>query len=305
MAWTTIAKKAVGVGTPKTWLDAFIDNLTYLYNAIGGSGSSSVGELLNGSFENDTDADDVPDEWEETAGSGCANTFDTTTPAHGKKAWKFTTPGSVDNYLTTKNYILCSDDIRFVMSFLLKVSTASAAAKVQILFWDKDDSALATATLYDEATSNPTSWTRSICGTMPPTGAVRCKIRLYGGTTADSTAGDIYFDGVEILETASGIVVGYASGTGNGWSADRVYIGGVLASLTGLTMNPSYLTHIGARSGIVHTGGNLTIAYCDSTPNTGYSMTLSLPAGVWTVYVVGNYQANDTSRINAIAIREG
>lgn len=201
MTWTAITKPAQGASTKKTsFADAVIDDLTHLYNLSGGSGSGAGGVLQNGSFENDVDSDGIPDGWTQTLGAGGAAAFDTTTPAHGAQAYKFTTPGSVDNYLETTDYILCAVPNTVVISFLLKCSAAGVAADVVIRWFDMGKSYLSSSTVYSEGAANPTAWSRIVAIGTPPTAACYYKIRLYGGVAGDATAGDVYFDGVEIIQ---------------------------------------------------------------------------------------------------------
>ena len=68
------------------------DNFDYLYSLIGGPV-----EVPNGSFEIDTDADGVPDNWTLNLYAGGSAAFDTTTPAHGANAYKFTRASGASN----------------------------------------------------------------------------------------------------------------------------------------------------------------------------------------------------------------
>lgn len=209
MTWTSITKPAQGDSTKKTsFADAVIDDLTHLYNLAGGSGSGAGGVLINGSFENDVDSDGIPDGWTQTLGVGAAAAFDTTTPAHGAQAYKFTTPGSVDSYIETTDYILCAVPVPIIISFLLKCSAAGVAADVVIRWYDKDKAYVSSTTIYSDASINPTSWTRMIAGATPPATACYYKLRFYGGISGDATAGDVYYDGLELIESQKAIANG-------------------------------------------------------------------------------------------------
>ncbi|MDI9562514.1 MAG: hypothetical protein QM235_15215, partial [Pseudomonadota bacterium] len=87
MGYSAILSSEVDVDSPgKAELFQKIkDNFDYLYSMMGG-----VVELPNGSFEIDTDADDIPDNWTRNLYAGGSAAFDTITPAHGAKAYKFT-----------------------------------------------------------------------------------------------------------------------------------------------------------------------------------------------------------------------
>src|SRR3990172_599793 len=153
MAWTTISKRAVGDSIPKTWLDYFIDNLTHLYNLMGGAGSGAGGVLQNGSFENDVDADGIPDGWALTLFTGGSAAIESTDIAHGAKSYKFTSPGGSGNgggYIDSTDYIVCSPNKRLLVDFLHKSSVADVLDKVDIRFYDIAKSFISTTSIYDE-----------------------------------------------------------------------------------------------------------------------------------------------------------
>ena len=233
MAWTSISKPAQGDSTKKTsFADAVIDDLTHLYNLSGGSGSGAGGVLQNGSFENDVDSDGIPDGWTQTLGAGASAAFDTTTPAHGAQAYKFTTPGSVDSYLEHEDYILCAVPVPVALSFLLKCSAAGVAADVVIRWFDKDKAYISSTTIYTDGATNPTSWTRMIAGATPPATACYYKLRLYGGISGDATAGDVYFDGMELLEPQKAIA--------NGTLAEQTSVSGTFADAGSISIYLPY-----------------------------------------------------------------
>lgn len=212
MTWTAITKPAQGDSTKKTsFADVVIDDLTHLYNLSGGSGSGSGSVLQNGSFENDVDSDGIPDGWTQTLGAGASAAFDTTTPAHGTKAYKFTTSGSVDNYIEHEDFILCAVPNPVALSFLLKCSAAGVAAAVVLRWFDKAKAYISSTTIYTEGAANPTAWTRYILGATPPATACYFKVRLYGGVSGDATAGDVYFDGVATMQPSEWIYTVLAS----------------------------------------------------------------------------------------------
>lgn len=204
--WTALTKRTQGTNIPKTWLDTIVDDLTYLYNLLGGAGASASTTLQNGSYENDSDGDGKPDGWTEVLFSGGAGAYDTTTPAHGAKAYTFTSTGGGGGYHTTDDYMVCSESTAVAIKFLLKSSAAGIRNIVRLLWYDlaKDACSTASTDIYDDAAANPTSWTEFIRGAVPPTDARFFKIRLIGADSSDTTAGSCSFDGIKVLD--AGIV---------------------------------------------------------------------------------------------------
>jgi len=201
MAWTSLAKRDVGTNAPKSWLDAFIDNLTHLYNLMGGAGTGAGGSLQNGSFENDVDLDGIPDGWTLTLFTGGSAAIESTEVAHGAKSFKFTSPGGSGNgggYIDSADYITCSPNKPEVVDFLLKSSGADIRNKVDLLWYTAAKAYISTTNIYDDSTTNPTSWTRFQRTAMPPATAVFCKLRITGCDSSDVTAGTSYWDGVDV-----------------------------------------------------------------------------------------------------------
>lgn len=168
------------------------DNFDFLFSKISGGAT----EPTNGSFEIDSDSDDVPDNWDWTVYNGTL-AFDTTTPAHGAQAVKITDPGGAGvggGYLDS-DYIEVSDIVTYFLAFLLKCSVAGVDTRVEIREYDKVKAYQSTQGLYS-STSNPTSWTKEQFSYAPAASIAYIKIRLIGGHTDTNQAGDIYFDDV-------------------------------------------------------------------------------------------------------------
>jgi len=218
MGYDAILSSEVDVDSPgKAELFQKIkDNFDYLYSLIGGPV-----EVPNGSFEIDTDADGVPDNWTLNLYAGGSAAFDTTTPAHGAKAYKFTRASGAGNgggYLES-GYMECSPIGVCVVGFSIKSSVAGLKNIVKIRYFDKDKVYISDQDVYS-STFNPTSWTRYQCSMTIPANAMYYKIRLIGGYTDTDVAGDTTYDDVAIsnkivnqsmLKTATG-QVGGASG---------------------------------------------------------------------------------------------
>ena len=210
-AWITV-KKAVAVQFGQYCKD----NFDYLYSKIFGGGS----EPPNGSFEIDSDSDGMPDNWDKNLYAGGSFALDTTTPAHGATAVKFTDPGGVaqgGGYLDS-DYVEVSEYLTYFLAFMLKCSVAGVDVRAEIREYDTAKAYQSTQTLYS-STSNPTSWTAKRYQITPAASIAYVKIRLIGGHTATNQAGDIYFDNIRFGQVAYSEALATAS-------VDQVAIGG-------------------------------------------------------------------------------
>lgn len=202
MAFVTLTDADIAVGKPvkQALMQQIKDNFDDLNTRV-----TSVVEAIvpNGSFEVDSDADGIPDNWTRSLYTGGSSSFDTSTPAHGSKAFKFTSPGGSGNgggYLTS-DYIVCSEYAPVVIQFYLKSSVVNVRNYIQLLWYTAAKAACATPNtlLYDNSTSNPTSWTKFTRGATPPSTARYFKILLNGCDSTVTTAGSCTFDGVSLV----------------------------------------------------------------------------------------------------------
>jgi len=163
--------------------------------------SNEVNLIPNGSFETDEDANNQPDNWDTVTYTGGTATLDTSDQIHGGKSMKFISTGNGGGYITTSSFFEVSElqDIIFLAD--IKSSVADVRNLIQILWFDKDQTALgaASSTLYDEATLNPTDWSTFRTSVLPPTDAKYAKLRLYGCHESDSTSGTTWYDNVRVL----------------------------------------------------------------------------------------------------------
>jgi hypothetical protein len=95
MGYSALLSTEVDVDSPvnTTLIQKIKDNFDYLYSAIGSTGQAPV----NGSFEIDSDADGIPDNWARGLYSGGSAAHDATTPFHGAKAYKFSRAAGAGN----------------------------------------------------------------------------------------------------------------------------------------------------------------------------------------------------------------
>lgn len=181
--------------------------------------SGEFNAILNPSFEIDSDSDGIPDNWTRTLYTNGAFTLDTTTQGHGETSAKFTSTGSGGGYLTSTNNFSVSPLSSRLLSFSLK-GTADVRNVVEVLWYKADGTASSTTstTVYDDSTTNPTSWTRKKYAVSVPSDAYLAKLRLTGCHSSDSTSGSTWFDDVEfkveVKTTVGDIEYMGASGTG-------------------------------------------------------------------------------------------
>lgn len=254
MSWTFLTKRTLGTNVPKSWLDTIVDNLTHLFNLMGGAGTGAGGSLQNGSFENDVDSDGIPDGWTQTLYTGGSAAFDSLTPGHGAKAYSFTSPGGTGNgggYLTSDDYITCTANRPITVGFLLRSTAAGCHNAVDVLWYDYAKAYLSTTSVHDDQSTNPTSWTRFAPSALPPAGACFCKIRPIGAKNDNTTAATVSYDGMFVKEDGVGILRGtIAEGSRDGFPfVDVGYVtitlpvlsaaGLVRVTLQGQAKNPS------------------------------------------------------------------
>jgi len=177
-------------------MDKIKDNFAFLYGEY-----SEITALINGSFETDADADGVPDNWTKSLYPGGSGAFETASPAHGAKSWKFIHPGGAGNgggYLTS-DYVGCSELITYFVSFILWASAAGMKNIVRISYYTAAKVAVSSTDIYS-STANPTSETAYNLQFTPPATARFFKILLIGGYTDTDVAGSVYFDNIQFGE---------------------------------------------------------------------------------------------------------
>lgn len=157
----------------------------------------------NGSFETDSNDDGTPDNWVLTSFSGATNARVSSDQRHGAHAMSFTSTGSGGGHITSEDFIPVNADGTLTLAFSLISSVADVRNVVDILWFDEDQASLSTTSVYDEDTSNPTSWTRYTFHVTPVSTAKYAKLRLYGCHSSDSTPGTARYDDVQLLSFSS------------------------------------------------------------------------------------------------------
>lgn len=295
MPFTSITKPAVGDPTRKSLADAIIDNLAFLNSVLNSGGAGIVSQVVvNGSFEYDSDSDAIPDGWTRTLYTGGSSAIETSDQHHGKKAFKFTSPGGGGNgggYLTSTDFIHITPARSFALSWELKSSVAGVLNKVEVLWYDASEVYISASTLYDSS-NNPTSWTLQSGVAAPPSTARLAKIRITGCHDSNTTAGSTWFDnlffsnsqflrrvtydtpGTYTWVCPAGVAIAYVTcvgaGGGGGGGNSGTYQGsgggggGSARTLLSVTPGASYAIVVGA-GGTGGTAGNQGASGTNST----------------------------------------
>jgi len=195
MAFTSIPSADIQVGKPvrQSLMQLVKDNFDDLNTRMT---SLTSGMIPNGSFEVDSDNDGIPDNWTRYLYSGGSMSIETTAPAHGAKAIKFTqTTSSGGGYLES-DYVPCSEYGYINIRAMHKSSVAGIDNCIQILYYTTTKAYISSAWVYD-STSNPTSWTEIIRTVLPVANARFCKIRVFGGYPS-ATTGSAWWDNVTV-----------------------------------------------------------------------------------------------------------
>lgn len=304
-AWIASGKFAV-----QSLMQYIKDNFDAIYASVFGISNSDV---PNGSFEIDSDSDGIPDNWTQNLYPGGSASIDSTTQASAGKSRKFTSPGGAGNGggYDDSDYVPCNE-LRIVnLSFSHKSSVADIHNQVILRWYDSAKAYISSTTIYDDDTSNPTSWTHFIRGAMPAAGARHFKARYVYANSDNATAGSAWFDDIGMVEGVDSIV-GYAENNGSVSDyADRIHIATVLSSPT--VGNPGldglFMSMTGVKKNVA--GGGDVIVDLRNSGGSVLTVTLALPAGLWTVITSAHWRNGDSSsisfegNISAMAIREG
>lgn len=166
----------------------------------------------NGSFEIDSTGDDLPDSWTITEDDATSTVeIDSTNVAHGTQSLKFVSQGSGGGTATTNNFFQVNAGQTCVVVFTIRSTVADVRNKVQVRYFDKDGTFVSADDVYDEDTSNPTSFEEKRFVSSVPASATQAKLRLIGCDPADSTTGTTYFDDIKVYSDQQAAV--YSSGT--------------------------------------------------------------------------------------------
>lgn len=163
---------------------------------------TSGGNLIaNGSFETQGNASTDASGWTLTPQSDGTVERVTTDNYDGEACLKFVSDGSGGGQADTNSFFPVSPGRSYEVSFALKCSVADIRNIVQVRYFDKDQSFISSTSVYDEDSSNPTSWTVKSFVDNPPSNARFAKLRVLGADQSDTTPGEAKFDS---LHTSQG-----------------------------------------------------------------------------------------------------
>lgn len=119
---------------------------------------------------------------------------------------KFVSTGSGGGILVSDEFMECSPKLAVQVHFLLK-STADVRNLVEVIWYTAGQVEISDTDIYDNSTTNPTSWAQRGSTVTPPSTAFYMKIRIYGCHSSDSTPGTARFDNVQVrLVNTSSVV---------------------------------------------------------------------------------------------------
>lgn len=164
-------------------------------------GGFDGGLVANGSFELDTNSDDVPDGWLSENNAAGSNNGLETGPGNtgaGAQSWRTQSSGSGGGELVSANPFVVNDFDSLLVRFLLRSTVAAVRNIVRIEWYDVTDVLISSTDVYD-STSNPSTFTEEVHLASPPSGARLARIRILGGTSGGTLSGITYWDNVRVL----------------------------------------------------------------------------------------------------------
>jgi len=183
------------------------DTLIWTLSDFGaGEGQVNYGNynLVNdGGFEDDTNGDNLPDQWDvtayPTAGAGAGVVvIDTTDQIEGAQSLKFTSVGDGGGYAVS-NFFEAREGGQVAAIWMMKSTDAAVRNVVEVIWYTAAQVQISTSSLYDDSATNPTGWTQKSGVATAVTNARYAKLRIYGCHSSDATTGDTWFDDVRAV----------------------------------------------------------------------------------------------------------
>lgn len=196
-------------GAADIWYDGDADVSVYdstgtlidSYPNINPSISSSTVEsnlIANGSFEEGGST--TPSGWTRSAPPALGSSAQDLDSSHGLYSWKFTSGGNGAGNLTTTDFFNIAFGRTFTVVWMMQSSAADVRNLVEVVWYTDADAEVGATSLYDNSTTNPTSWTIKTAVAIPVPTAVRAKLRITGCHSSDATSGSTWFDGIQVTE---------------------------------------------------------------------------------------------------------
>jgi hypothetical protein len=185
--------------------DSVLDKFKLLaaVNLVGVQANIPSFRVFNGGFE--YSAGGIPDRWTRTtlAGGGTGAT-DTAQSAEGAQSWKCVSLGGAGVggcELQCNDFLPCDALEVILLSWWMRISTATMHNRVELLWFDKDKVASGTKTIFDVNAGNITNtWTPYQAGARAPATAKFFKIKITGGVL-NGAEGTAYFDDIRVVPT--------------------------------------------------------------------------------------------------------
>lgn len=157
----------------------------------------------NGSFEIDLNGDGVPDNWTVTEYTDSGGvTLDSTEQYHGLYALKFLSTGSGGGF-ATGDYFEVQGGLTYAVNFAIYSSVADIHNVVDVIWYTAAKAVISTTSVYDDAATNPTSWTYKQLEATAPATARFARVRVTGAKDDDATSGTCWFDNVSVVDIDS------------------------------------------------------------------------------------------------------
>ncbi len=164
------------------------------------SGSDTVSDqegnqLVNGSFEIDTDGDNLPDGWDVTQNGTVA--FDTSDVNHGGQSLKFTSIGAAGGGEIVSSAFLNVVEARpNIFRYGVKIDWTSGTCRVvgQVDWYSEAEVFISTTTMFTNDYTGDVAWANPAVSVTPPTGATKAKLKIIGISDGITGVGSIWLD---------------------------------------------------------------------------------------------------------------
>ena len=160
--------------------------------------------IVNGSFEIDTDGDNLPDGWEVVQNGTVA--FDTSDANHGGQSLKFTSVGaSGGGIITSSSFFNVVQSRAHIFRYGLKVDWISGKCRVvaKIKWYTAAETLVSTTTMFSVDYTFDLAWSNPSLLVTPPATAVKAKIELTGISAGVTGVGSVWFDNLQFYKNNS------------------------------------------------------------------------------------------------------
>ena len=155
--------------------------------------------VVNGSFEDDTDGDGLPDGWEVVKNG--AVSLDTSDVLHGDKSVKFTATAGGGGVLTSTDFMHVQSSKPYIVRVNYETDSASARTVVQVEWFTEADVTISTSTIMDLTALS--AWQENTYSVTAPATATKAKMILTGIHTSSPITGNAHFDNIQMYEQNS------------------------------------------------------------------------------------------------------